>query len=189
MRVREAAGILALGVVGALYVSSGLVGLAYALVFSAAVAPGIPLGIVLFGRHHPAAWVGGSLIGYGLTQLTLWFVIVTGHASAFAFVLAWSGVCVAALLTSRSIADAPVIPVGAWKAADTRAMLLVLLLVPVLMGLTYRNLGREENGNRYYRAYFTADFLWHSALAYELGKFSMPPRNPAAADPQPSGPA
>jgi hypothetical protein len=58
-------------------------------------------------------------------------------------------------------------------------MLLVLLLVPVLMGITYRNLGRQDtDGNRYYRAYFTADFVWHSALAYELGKFSLPPRNP-----------
>src|SRR5687767_465986 len=47
------------------------------------------------------------------------------------------------------------------------------------MGPPYANLGRsDETGNRYYRAYFTADFLWHSALAYEMGKFSLPPRNP-----------
>ena len=58
-------------------------------------------------------------------------------------------------------------------------MLLVLLLVPVLMGATYRNLGRADaTGARYYRAYFTADFVWHCALAYELGKFSLPPTNP-----------
>ena len=55
----------------------------------------------------------------------------------------------------------------------------MLVLVPVLMGPPYRNLGRaDETGNRYYRAYFTADFLWHSALAYELGNFALPPRNP-----------
>ena len=47
------------------------------------------------------------------------------------------------------------------------------------MGPPYANLGRADaEGNRYYRAYFTADFLWHSALAFELGKFSLPPRNP-----------
>ena len=38
--------------------------------------------------------------------------------------------------------------------------------------------GYDAAGNRYYRAYFTADFFWHSALAYELGKFELPPRNP-----------
>jgi hypothetical protein len=47
------------------------------------------------------------------------------------------------------------------------------------MGPPYVNLGRADaEGNRYYRAYFTADFLWHSALAFEVGKFSLPPRNP-----------
>ena len=36
---------------------------------SLAVLPGVPLGIALFGRRHPAAWIGGALFGYGLTQL------------------------------------------------------------------------------------------------------------------------
>jgi hypothetical protein len=53
------------------------------------------------------------------------------------------------------------------------------MLVPVLMGPPYANLGRADaQGTRYYRAYFTADFLWHSALAFELGRFTLPPRNP-----------
>ena len=66
-----------------------------------------------------------------------------------------------------------------WTSRDSAALLLVLVLVPVLMGPPYANLGRADaEGNRYYRAYFTADFLWHSALAFELGKFSLPPRNP-----------
>ena len=67
----------------------------------------------------------------------------------------------------------------------TRALCLVLFLVPALMGPPYRNLGaRDASGTRYYRAYFTADFVWHTALAAELGKYSMPPRNPYLA-PQP----
>ena len=57
-------------------------------------------------------------------------------------------------------------PLPAWTRRTLRALLLVLLLVPALMGPPYRNLGRaDETGNRYYRAYFTADFVWHSALA------------------------
>ena len=72
-----------------------------------------------------------------------------------------------------------------WTDADTRALCLVLFLVPALMGPPYRNLGaRDASGTRYYRAYFTADFVWHTALAAELGKYSMPPRNPYLA-PQP----
>ena len=37
---------------------------------------------------------------------------------------------------------------------------------------------RDATGNRYYRAYFTADFVWHTALTAELAKYTMPPRNP-----------
>ena len=36
----------------------------------------------------------------------------------------------------------------------------------------------DARGDRVDRAYFTADFVWHTALAAELGKFTMPPRNP-----------
>jgi hypothetical protein len=75
--------------------------------------------------------------------------------------------------------SAPAIAMPPWTARDSTALCLVLLLVPLLMTAPYANLGREDpEGNRYYRAYFTADFLWHSALGFELGKFSLPPRNP-----------
>ena len=33
-------------------------------------------------------------------------------------------------------------------------------------------------GTRWYRAYFTADFVWHTALTAELGRYDSPPRNP-----------
>ena len=179
MSVRVAAGILALAAAAALWLSGGTTAVAYSAVFLLAVLPGIPLGLALFGARHPAAWVAGGLLGYGITQLALWAVIAAGAASLPAFVLAWLSAAVASLAIARTIRDTPAIRVEAWTAADVRALLLVLLLVPVLMGITYRNLGRRDaEGNRYYRAYFTADFVWHSALAYELGKFSLPPRNP-----------
>jgi hypothetical protein len=178
-------GLLALTVIAALWLSGGAAAATYVLLFAAAAVPGIPLGIVLFGRTHPAAWVGGALIGYGLMQLVLWLVIATGNARIWAFVAAWVVLCASAVLAARALAGSTAIAGRAWSRSDLSALLIVALLAAVLMGITYRNLGRsDDNGTRYYRAYFTADFLWHTALANELGKFSMPPRNPYLA-PQP----
>lgn len=179
MSARGACGLLAASTAVALWLGAGVYGLLYAVLFAAACAPGIPLGIALFGSHHPAAWIGGALIGYGITQLALWAVIALGIAGPATFVLGWAFVTAGVFAVSRSIASPPLVPAPAWRTVDVRALLLVTLLAPVLMGITYRNLGKEDDqGNRYYRAYFTADFLWHTALAQELGKFTLPPRNP-----------
>jgi hypothetical protein len=57
------------------------------------------------------------------------------------------------------------------------------LLVPAVFVLPYKNLGaRDADGNRFYRAYFTADFIWHMALTSELTKYAMPPVNPYVGD-------
>lgn len=153
--------------------------IAYTLVYVAALAPGLPIGLRLFGASHAAGWVAGALIGYGLTQLALWAVIVLDLASAAAFVAAWLLLVILTTAIARALPRETAISLPRWDAADTRALLLVLLLVPALMGPPYRNLGRaDESGSRYYRAYFTADFVWHTALAFELGQFSLPPRNP-----------
>lgn len=179
MTVRSAAGLLLLALLACLWISAGPGSLLYLLIFVAAVLPGLPLGFAVFGARHPAAWVGGALVGYGLTQLTLWAVIASGFGGVWGFVLAWLVVSVTSAAIAWHRRSRPIIPAIPWSSLDVRALLLVLLLVPVLMGITYRNLGREDtSGNRYYRAYFTADFLWHSALASELGKFALPPRNP-----------
>ena len=85
-----AAALLAAATVVACWVSGGLAGVVYILVFAAAAGPGIPLGIALFGRRHPGAWVTGALIGYGATQLALWAVMAAHAASPAAFVLAWA---------------------------------------------------------------------------------------------------
>jgi hypothetical protein len=170
---------LAGSVLAALLLSAGWPALVYAIIFSLAIVPGLPLGWRLFGRHHPAGWIGGALVGYGITQLALWTVIQLGAATAATVVLAWLLAGGATLAVSRVGGRAPWVSMPEWKPGDARALLLVLLLVPVLMAPPYRNLGRtDESGNRFYRAYFTADFVWHSALAYELGKFALPPRNP-----------
>jgi hypothetical protein len=178
--VTAAAAALAIGMLALTWIfAGGPAGWLYAVIYALAVAPGLPLGWVLFGRHHAASWIAGGLLGYGLTQLALWAVIAAGDASIIAFVIAWLLLCAFCWACARLLGPSPLVPMDAWTSADSRALLLVLLLVPVLMGPPYTNLGRaDEAGHKYYRAYFTADFLWHSALAYELGKFSLPPRNP-----------
>jgi hypothetical protein len=179
MSVRAAAAALVVGVAVALWLAAGFLGVSYTVLFAASAAPGIPLGLALFGPRHPAAWVGGALLGYGLTQMALWAAIAAGLASTGGLLAAWIAVLAAGVGAGRLIARTPVIAAVPWSSNDVRALLLVVLLVPVLMGITYRNVGREDGaGNRYYRAYFTADFLWHASLGYELGKFSLPPRNP-----------
>jgi hypothetical protein len=55
----------------------------------------------------------------------------------------------------------------------------VLVAVPVLLWRPFMNIGaHDREGNRRYRAYFTADFLWHVALTAELARVDSPPRNP-----------
>ena len=63
-----------------------------------------------------------------------------------------------------------------WTAHDARILVFLLLLVPAIFVFPYKNLGAQDaHGNRFYRAYFTADFIWHTALTAELMKYDMPP--------------
>jgi hypothetical protein len=156
----------------------GAIALPYSLLYGAAVSPGVELGRRAFGSRHPAGWAVGALLGYGTTQIALWLPIYLGVAHASTFIASWTVQAIAVVAVSRRI-ESPVITLPAWSTADTRAAAVTLLLVPLLMGPPYRNLGREdESGARHYRAYFTADFVWHTALAAELRKFESPPRNP-----------
>ena len=65
-----------------------------------------------------------------------------------------------------------------WPPRDRLALAAILLLIALLMFPLARVGERDASGSRLYRAYFTADFIWHTALASELGKYAMPPRNP-----------
>ena len=169
--------VLAGTVLALIWTLAGASGLLYLFIYGCATLPGLPIGFATFGRQHAAGWIVGMLVGYGITQLTLWAVIAAGLASAGAFAGAWLLVTGSVFLALRG--RGPQRSNAGWTHADTRALLLVLLLVPAVMGPPYVNLGRSDAaGARHYRAYFTADFLWHCALASELGKFSLPPRNP-----------
>lgn len=153
----------------------------YILLFIAAAVSGLPLGFALFGRRHAAGWVVGLLFGYALTALALWTVVYLRVPSRPAFVAAWG--CTAAAAWGwwvfRGRTGAPWVPLRSWSGRDTRALLLVLLAVPVIVGPPLARLGaRDSTGDRLYRAYFTADFVWHTALVAEMAKHEQPPRNP-----------
>jgi hypothetical protein len=157
--------------------TAGVAGLAYLPFWIAAAAPGLTLGLRVFGPHA-AGWVAGAAAGYATTCLVAWAVIATGVASPLAFVAAWLVECGVLHAASRAIPGRPV-ALRPWTPQDTVALSAVLLLVPALMGAPYRNLGADDaEGRTYYRAYFTADFVWHMALTSELGRVEMPPRNP-----------
>ncbi len=155
--------------------------LAHVALYVLATMPGWPLGRALFGRDHPAGWFTGAIIGYGLTSLALWAVVALRVPSFWPFALAWAATTAAAwMLTPRG---APCVTLPPWSRTEARTLVLLLLIVPAVFVLPYKNLGaRDEAGNRFYRAYFTADFVWHTALTAELMKYDMPPRNPYMGD-------
>ena len=167
-----------LSIAATVWLSAGAPALLYAVVYLAATAPGLVLGRAVFGHHHPAGWVAGALVGYGTTQLALWLAIAAGIPHAWGFLGTWLVQGSVLVFAARAIGTRAV-TLPSWTAPDTRALCLTLLLIPILMLPPYRHLGaRDAEGTRYYRAYFTADFVWHTALTAELGKHSMPPRNP-----------
>ena len=152
--------------------------LLYTLLFAAAAAAGLPAGWRLFGRRHPAGWVAGALLGYAFTAFGIWVAIRAGVPGPGAFVGAWAVITVSTWI-ALSPRGEPLIELVAWRRADTIAYALVLFLTVIVAAPPFLKLGSyDAAGNRYYRAYFTADFVWHTALTAEVGKFSMPPRNP-----------
>jgi len=159
-------------------VSGGAAGWLYLLCYTVAVLPGLPVGFALFGRTHAAGWIAGAPIGYTLTALALWAAIAARAPSTAGFLFAW--VLTTALswfLAPRSAT--PLVALPPWTRSASTALLIVLALTLAVAVPPLSNVGRTDaDGNRYYRAYFTADFVWHTALTSEVAKFSMPPRNP-----------
>jgi hypothetical protein len=155
----------------------GPAGLLYLLVFALATAPGLPLGFMLFGRRHGAGWIAGAVLGYMLTAVALWIAIEARATSPLELAAAWG--LVSLVSAALSLGRGPVLRLRAWTPSDTAAVLVVLLIVPALVGLPFDNNGaRDERGNRLFRAYFTADFMWHMALTQELARMRLPPGNP-----------
>jgi hypothetical protein len=171
---------IALGtfVASVLAVAHGAAGYLYVLLYAAAVSAGLPLGFTLFGRRHPGAWIAGSLIGYSLTAFALWMPIAAGVPSWLTFVGAWTALSALTWLL-RPRCEHPLVVLPAWTPAASRALAVVTVVTLAVGTSPVANVGRRDaEGNRYYRAYFTADFVWHTALTAEISKYAMPPHNP-----------
>ncbi|HET7217160.1 MAG TPA: hypothetical protein VFJ02_03900, partial [Vicinamibacterales bacterium] len=130
------------------------------------------------GAGHPAGWIAGALFGYAATAFALWIPIAIGRPSPWAFTLCWGAI--AGLLwvlwrrAGRAQIDTP-----AWQVSDSAGLAVILALTLALSVPALRRVGEADAaGDHSYRAYFTADFVWHTALTAELSKFAMPPRNP-----------
>ena len=159
-------------------VGPGAGGLLYALAYLLATAPGLTLGFLLFGRHQPAGWVAGALIGYVLTAFAIWIAIAAGLPSALSFSAVWLIACGVTWGVTRRRAE-PLVVLPEWNGRAGSALALVLALTLALAVPPFARVGEpDDQGNHRYRAYFTADFVWHMALTSELAKFSSPPRNP-----------
>ncbi|MBI2834018.1 MAG: hypothetical protein HYX76_06285, partial [Acidobacteria bacterium] len=173
--------LLAIATLLVAWMAGGRSGILYVFIYMLATMPGWPVGWTLFGRG-PAGWIAGALLGYALTALALWTPIAAGVASRNAFLGAWLTIGVVSWLACRRV-KGPLVPLTDWSRRDSAALFLLMLIAPAILALPYRNIGaRDAEGNRYYRAYFTADFLWHTALTAELTKYQMPPRDPYLGD-------
>ena len=158
-------------------VLAGPPGALYLLVLGAATIAGWPVGLALFGRH-PVGLICGVAAGYAFTALAVWAGISTGRTGALVSVLVWMALAAAGWLAVRR-RTAPLVPMPDWNRGDTRALIAVLALTAALVVPPFARVGsRDDSGARLYRAYFTADFVWHMGLTAELTKGDMPPRNP-----------
>ena len=174
-RARALAVLVGAAVVVLSGVIGGIAGLAYLFLYVVATAPGWPLGRWLFGRN-PAGLVAGALLGYGITALCIWLPFAARVPSLVAFVAVWLTACaiIWALVPRSTLVEIP-----PWTASATTALCAVVLLVPLLTAAPFSRIGEvDREGNKRYRAYFTADFVWHEALTSELSRFEFPPRNP-----------
>ena len=164
------------------WVYGGFGGVLTLVMWGIAVLPGLSLGFTLFGRRHAAGWIAGALIGYGLIAIGWWIPVALGAPSPAAFIFVW----LMLLLLAGAVADAfkgPLFPLPEWTERDAAALLLVLHLVPMLVGSPFARAGaQDDNGDRAYRAYFSADLIWHMAVAREVARLEPKPRNPYFAD-------
>lgn len=152
--------------------------LLYGALYLLACAPGLPIGWRLFGRRQPLGWIAGALIGSALSALVFWVPAWLGLAHPLAFGAAWALLAAGTWWWGGARRD-PLVALPAWTRTDARWWLALLVVVAVFVIVPFSRVGEpDETGARRYRAYFTADFVWHMAMTQELARFELPPVNP-----------
>lgn len=121
-------------------------------------------------------WVLAPAWGYLLSSLVLLGLWAVGQQGLLALVVApVGGIALAwpfgALLRDR-------LDVPAWTRSDTRALLVLLAIVPLVVGWPFARVGAFTDEGQVFRAYFTADFVWAMAAVAEVAKGALPPVNP-----------
>lgn len=151
----------------------------YAVLYLLACAPGLPIGWRIFGRRQPLGWVAGGLTGCALSALVFWVPAWFGVAHPLAFGGAWAVLTTGTWVWGGTTRRDPIVSLPAWTRTDARWWLALLVVVAVFVILPFSRVGEpDETGARRYRAYFTADFVWHMAMTQELARFELPPVNP-----------
>lgn len=131
-------------------------------------------------------WVGGLLLGYAATGAGWWIANNVLDSGTPGWALIWAITASGSWVWwARTRARPALAPLPVWTRRHTAALLLTLCLVPAIVGRPFANIGRVEgDGAHRYRAYFTADFVWHMAVVEELSK---PTRSPSRCAPIPTG--
>lgn len=152
----------------------------YVVLYLLVCLPGLPVGWRIFGRRQPLGWVAGAFAGYALSALAFWVPARLGAAHPIAFAVAW--LLLARLVwwwQQRGGARPPLVHLPAWSAVDTRWWLALVFVVAMFVAWPFSRVGEPDaSGALRYRAYFTADFVWHMAITQELARFEWPIVNP-----------
>jgi hypothetical protein len=183
---RPARACLVAGLVAVLAVCAGLAsfvplgpGLLLFLIAVWFAVPGVLFGWLVYDQapgRGMASLLVGPVWGYGVSSvvlLVLWIAGVRGPvllvAPAMALLLlGFVGLRLRGLLVP---------PAFRWS--DAVAVCLLVVLVVGIVARPFARVGESlPDGGKAYRAYFTADFIWRMAVAAELAKGDVPPRNP-----------
>jgi hypothetical protein len=153
----------------------------YALVLAAPVVwftlPGVFIARAVYAKQPGASigsWLLGGVWGHAFSSLALLALWVAGLRSGWILLLA-PLLTFSVVFLVRPLAGRFTLP--QFTRADVLAVLLLLLIVPLVVGRPFARVGADLPDGRAYRAYFTADFVWRMAVAAELSKGDVPPRN------------
>jgi len=117
----------------------------------------------------------GPLLGQALGSLVLMGLWAAGGRGVWVLIAA-------PLLAALAIKPAARLR-GRWRlpesvGGDAVALATLLLIVPIVAGVPFAHVGEITGEGQFYRAYFTADYVWRRAVVAELAKGAFLPVNP-----------